>query len=123
MTDEQIIEAFHAMWDNFPEPIMLIKRNREIIALNPICAAAGLKPGMRCSQVGSPEQHKGCRCNEAVDEKKTVAVTYEGPFGKAYGYWVPVAGKPEWIIHFSVGITHEYEKVETNITKTIEVFN
>ena len=46
MTDEQIIEAFHAMWDNFPESIMLIKKSREIIALNPKRSAAGLKPGM-----------------------------------------------------------------------------
>ncbi len=35
MTDEVIIQAFHAMWDKFPEPVMMIKRSREIIALNP----------------------------------------------------------------------------------------
>lgn len=121
MTDEQIIEAFHAMWDNFPEPIMLIKKSREIIALNPKCAAAGLKPGMRCSQVGTPEQHKGCRCNEAVDTQKAVAVTYSGPFGKAFGYWIPVAVKPEWIIHFGVGTTFEYEELKTTVQPKIEI--
>ncbi|MBP5621067.1 MAG: hypothetical protein J6X44_03530 [Thermoguttaceae bacterium] len=109
MTDEQIIEAFHSMWDMFPEPVLLIKKSREIIALNPACANSGLKPGMKCSSVGSPQQHKGCRCNEAVDEKKTVAITYQSPAGKAFGFWVPVANKPEWILHFNVGTFYEYE--------------
>ena len=109
MTDEQIIEAFHLMWDMFPEPVMLIKKSREIVALNPVCAQSGLKPGMRCSSVGSTQQHKGCRCNEAVDEKKAIGVTYEGPKGKAFGYWVPVANKPEWILHLNVGLYYEYD--------------
>ncbi|MBQ9874650.1 MAG: hypothetical protein IJM30_09315 [Thermoguttaceae bacterium] len=116
MTEEQIIEAFRAMWDFFPEPVMLIKKNREIIALNRKCAESGMKPGERCSSYGSPQQHKGCRCNEAVDEKKAVAVTYPSPFGKAFGYWIPVATKPEWIIHFGVGANFEYESASVGAT-------
>jgi hypothetical protein len=27
MTDQKIIEAFHLMWDFFPEPVRLIEKN------------------------------------------------------------------------------------------------
>lgn len=67
---------------------------------------------MKCSQVGSPEAHKGCRCNEAVDEKKAISITYQTQFGKTFGYWIPVAGNEEYIIHFGVGGTFEYEEVK-----------
>ena len=77
--------------------------------------------GSKCSSYGKPEQHKGCRCNEAADEKKTIAVTYKGPFGKdAYGYWIPLPEQPEYILHFSVGITMEYEEAKNvNVTKDV----
>ena len=117
MTDEQIVESFHVMWDNFPEPVMLIKKSREIIAVNLKAAEFNLKPGSKCSSYGSPDQHRGCRCNEAVDNAKCVAVTYEGPMGKAFGYWIPVAAKPEWILHFSVGTTFEYESLGVPVQK------
>ncbi|MBQ7515760.1 MAG: hypothetical protein IJS96_05710 [Schwartzia sp.] len=115
MTDEEIIRAFHCMWDGFPEPIMMIKKSREIVAANPKAEALGIKVGTKCSSYGKPEQHKGCRANEAADEKKTIAITYPGPFGKdAYGYWIPLPEKPEWMLHFSIGYSMKYEEA-TNI--------
>ncbi len=115
MKDEELIQAFHVMWNDFPEAVMIIKKDREIIAVNSKAADFGLKPGMKCSSVGSPEQHKGCLCNRAADSKQTVAITYQGPFGKAYGYWIPISERPEWIIHFGVGSTFAYE--ESNIKR------
>lgn len=121
MTDEQIIEAFHAMWDGFPEPVMITQKNRVVIAVNEACAQTGLlKPGMRCSSVGGPEQHRGCLCNKAADTKQTVAVSYDSPFGKSFGYWIPIKEKPEWIIHFGVGSTHEYEKMARPVVEKIQ---
>lgn len=32
MDEQKIIEAFHLMWDHFPEPVVLIKKNRQIYA-------------------------------------------------------------------------------------------
>ena len=115
MKDEELIQAFHVMWNDFPEAVMIIKKDREIIAVNSKATDFGLKPGMKCSSVGSPEQHKGCLCNRAADSKQTVAITYQGPFGKAYGYWIPISERPEWIIHFGVGSTFAYE--ESNIKR------
>lgn len=108
MTDEELIKAFHAMWGNFPEAVMITQKSREIVAMNKACAKSGLQVGMKCSSVGKPENHKGCLCNKAVDSGEAVYMTYEGAFGKAFGYWIPVEGKPEWIIHFGVGHQFEY---------------
>ncbi len=109
MTDSDVISAFHAMWNNFPEPVTITQRSREIIAVNKAAEKVGLKPGIRCSSIGKPEDHKGCLCNRAIDSGQAIGVSYEGPFGRAYGYWIPVAGRSEWIIHFSVGRSCQYD--------------
>lgn len=112
MTDEEIIKAFHLMWDNFPEPVMITQKSREMIAVNKKAAELGLTVGVKCSSIGKPENHRGCLCNKAVDTGEPVFVTYQGAFGKAYGYWIPIPGKTEWVIHFGVGSNFEYDKAK-----------
>ncbi len=112
MTDSELISAFQAMWGNFPEPVTITQRSREMIAVNKAAEKAGLKPGVKCSSIGKPEDHKGCLCNRAIDSGQAVSVAYEGPFGKTYGYWIPVEGRPEWIIHFSAGRCPCYEELK-----------
>ena len=34
MSDNEIIQAFHLMWGNFPEPVMITQKSREMIAVN-----------------------------------------------------------------------------------------
>lgn len=109
MSDQEIINAFHLMWGNFPEPVTITQKSREIVALNKKAESFGLKVGIKCSSVGKPEDHKGCQLNRAVDENKPVCVSYEDPQGKAYGFWIPIPEKPEWVLHFSVGYVAEYE--------------
>ncbi len=111
MTDNEIIAAFHAMWGNFPEAVMITQKSREIVVVNKVAEKYGLKAGIKCSSIGKPENHKGCQCNKAVDSGEPVICTYEGNFGKAYGFWIPIAEKPEWIIHFGVGYAFEYPKI------------
>ena len=103
MTDNEIIAAFHAMWDNFPEGVVITQKSREIVAVNKAAAKYGLTAGIKCSSIGKPENHKGCQCDKAVETGEPQICTYEGQFGKAYGYWIPIPEKPEWIIHFGVG--------------------
>ena len=103
MDEQKIIEAFHLMWDHFPEPVMLIKRNCQIYAVNQKAASLGMSDQIKCSSMGDPQGHKGCLCNRAIDEKRTTCIIYESQAGKAYGYWMPVAGAEDYIIHFRVG--------------------
>ena len=103
MDEQKIIEAFHMMWDNFPEPVMLIQQNRQIYAVNRKAEELGINDAMKCTSIGTPEQHRSCLCNLAVKEKRTTCRIYEGMQGQAYGYWMPVAGAEEYILHFGVG--------------------
>ena len=112
MSNEDIIRAFHLMWDNFPEAVMITQRSREIVAVNKKAAAFGLKAGIKCSSIGMPENHIGCQCNAACDTGETQCCTYNGAFGKAFGYWIPIPEKPEWIIHFGIGHAFEYPKID-----------
>lgn len=80
--------------------------------MNKKAAEFGLKPGIKCSSIGKPENHKGCQCDKAVETGEPQICTYEGAFGKAYGYWIPIPEKPEWIIHFGVGYAFEYPKID-----------
>ena len=112
MSNEEIIRAFRLMWDNFPEAVMITQKSREIVAVNKKAAEFGLAAGIKCSSIGKPENHKGCQCNAACDSGEPAICTYEGAFGKAYGYWIPIPEKPEWIIHFGVGHAFEYPKID-----------
>lgn len=124
MSDQEIIQAFHAMWGNFPEAVMITQKNREIVALNKKAEEFGLKVGIKCSSVGKPENHRGCLCDKAIDEKKPIYITYEGNFGKAYGFWIPIEEKPEWVIHFGVGYAFDYEKISRGkVEKKMESFH
>ena len=106
----QLSKPFTMMYDNFPEPVMLTHKNREMIAVNRRAKELGLQVGVKCSSYGRPEQHKGCLCNQAVESKKPVYLAFEGPFGRAYGFWLRVPDNPEWIIHFGVGQSMDYDR-------------
>ena len=112
MSNEEIIQAFHAMWDNFPEAVMITQKSREIIAVNKKAAEFGLKTGIKCSSIGAPENHRGCKCNAACDTGEAQFCEYQGAFGRAFGYWIPIVGKEDWIIHFGCGATFEYPKID-----------
>ena len=58
MTDEEIISAFHLMWDNFPEPVMITQKSREMVALNKKAASYGLQAG-----VGSNFEYEQAKFN------------------------------------------------------------
>jgi len=47
-----------------------------------------------------------------VDKNQPIYITYDGAFGVAFGYWIPISAKPEWVIHFCVGGNFKYEKME-----------
>jgi len=71
MIDPKVIEAFHMMWDSFPATVRLIHKNRTVIAVNAVAKERGFQAGVPCYQVGTPEQHKGCRANEALESNIT----------------------------------------------------
>ena len=100
---------------------MLIEKNRNIVAVNKKCAEFGMKVGTKCSSYGKPEQHKGCRANEAADEKKTIRHHLQRPFRQGRLRLLDsAAGKTGVDAPFSIGITMEYEEAK-NVTITKDI--
>jgi hypothetical protein len=109
--DEKLIEAFHLMFDHFPEGAQLTHKSKRIMALNPACKAAGKEVGMVCARHGPPEAHRGCLANKAMKSQKTTWVTRPKtiPDGQEpVAFWLPVAGYPDFFIHFAVGYRKNY---------------
>lgn len=109
--DEKLIEAFHLMFDHYPEPAQLTHKSKRIIALNAACKAIGRDVGMICAAHGNPEAHKGCLASRAIQEHKTQWKMMENPVqGKQNPviFWLPVDGYPDYYIHFGVGSSLDY---------------
>ena len=44
--DEKLIEAFHLMFDHFPEGVQLAHKSKRVVALNAACKSLGREVGM-----------------------------------------------------------------------------
>jgi hypothetical protein len=104
--DPRLLEAFQQMWGNFPDPMMLVHRDRTIVAVNDACATQGAAAGKKCfSYNPSPADVedgacKACQANEAL--KSGAPRTCEGQFGggpRIRGYWIPVKGASDFYVH------------------------
>lgn len=107
--EQSVIDAFRAMYDHYPESVMLIHKSREIIAVNPAGASIGREPGMRCSQLQPLISHAGCMADEAIRTGKATWRKKRGPNGDVISFWLPVDGYPDCLIHFSVGSIQRYD--------------
>jgi hypothetical protein len=104
---EEITRNFHLFWDNHPGPVMLVHKNRTIIAANKAGQEIGCPVGMRCVDLGEKKHHAGCKANKALQEGTGVReVAYVEHLGQVVdGYWIPLAGAEELYVHFGNDIT------------------
>lgn len=110
MIDSKVIEAFRLMWGNFPEPVMLVHQNREILAVNEACSKLGGVVGIKCSSIGGAERHKGCLANQALASQRATYSKSESDGKTVIGFWIPVADHPDIYVHFGIGMTIDYDK-------------
>lgn len=110
MVDSKISEAFQLMWGKFPEPVMLVHKSREILAVNEACQNAGGTAGIKCSSIGTPDRHKGCLANQALASGQASYCKSDANGKTIIGYWIPVADHPEIYVHFGVGTTIDYDQ-------------
>ena len=100
MTDETLIENFHAFWNNYPYMVRLIRKDRVVLAVNKASASAGFATGELCSAAGPKEAHAGCLSNLALKEK--VGKHQLTADGSRLKFWIPVEGREDVFVHFSV---------------------
>lgn len=108
--EAQLAEAFHLMFDNFPEGVQLSHKSKRIVALNAAMGARGRTVGMICATHGPAESHRGCLANQALAEQRPRWRQGETkPNGsKPIVYWIPVPGHSDYFLHFAVGSQIDY---------------
>jgi len=109
---KEVTDAFHQMWDAFPHLVLLLKRDRTIVASNRVAQERGAVAGLKCYEwAGAKSIHPGCKGNLAMDRLKGQRSV--GNYGGRVldSYWLPVGGEKDLLLHFSVDIT-PYAKEE-----------
>ena len=115
VVDANVIDAFQLMWGSFPEPVTLVHKSREVIAVNAACESIGRVEGMNCATHGAPEAHKGCLANQALSTQQPAFKKSKFGDREIISYWLPLAGYPELFIHFGVGVTLDYNTASETI--------
>ena len=108
-TREELIEAFHLMWDRYPEQVRLIDRSFLVIAGNPAYIQAGGQTGVRCN-AGDPAFHRGCQAMAALKAGETRTTKTEVGGITWESFWVPVAGEEDYYIHFTNGLSESIKQ-------------
>lgn len=103
----EIRKNFHLFCDNFPFPVMLIHKDRTILAVNKTAEEEGYPTGIRCIELGEKEHHKGCLAKQALTEQTARrAVGYAEFSGTVLdSYWIPLAGSENLYLHFAQDIS------------------
>ena len=109
MSDPQTLarlaEAFELMWGNFPEPTLLVHRDRTILAVNDAAAAQGTSPGRKCFSYNPDPLDvvngacTGCQANQALDRGAAITCTCRVAGKRSHGYWVPLKGSRDVYVH------------------------
>ncbi|KHK01035.1 hypothetical protein [Desulfovibrio sp. TomC] len=111
---QEILDAFHLMWDLHPGPVMLVRANREIVAVNATGKELGIPEGSKCfTLAGRNSLCKNCKGNAALaDGTAKRSGTYSESYGGFVdGYWTPLVGVPGLFLHYANNIS-EYVRPE-----------
>ena len=109
---QNVIDAFHLMWNGFPEPVTLTHKSFQVMAVNRAAVESGLQPGIFCNKIGKPEMHKGCKAQKCVRDGQSQYLAVQLPDHEAVGFWLAVEGHPDFFIHFTVGASLNYKTGE-----------
>jgi len=105
--NQEIHDHFHLFWDNFPFPVLLIRKDRTILDRNRAAEAAGCVPGSRCIDSGPKEAHKGCLAaaalHDQITQRKVQYVAFRGMVMDSY--WIPLPSHDDVYVHFGIDIT------------------
>ncbi len=99
--NEELIQNFHQMWDNFPGMVRLIDSKNNVLAVNEKAAAFGFTEERLCVQVGKPEIHRNCKKYLALANQEAQV---DRPSVDKLRGWIPVAGYPDVVVHFTLAI-------------------
>lgn len=100
--EAELAEAFDQMWGRFPDPMLLVSRDRTILAQN---EAARAQPwsavGGKCYDVHPAHRGvcPGCQANAALDQGRAIACDGAEGGRRVRNYWIPVKGAQDVYVH------------------------
>jgi hypothetical protein len=108
MVDQHVLDSFQLMWGPFPEPVMLLQKDRTILAVNDLARTIGIPPGIKCfslnPETGGRNEHcSRCKANVALKSGETVCTEEEMGGKRVIGYWMPLKEVPDVYVHFGIG--------------------
>lgn len=108
MATQEIIDSFQRMWGTFPEPVMLVHKNRTVLAVNDLGKSLGIPLEIKCFSLNHAEKGinghcHGCKANEALRTGHAIARKETVNGVELIAYWVPVKGVADTYVHFGVG--------------------
>jgi hypothetical protein len=102
-TDSVLVDAFDQMWGRFPDPMLLVRRDRTILAQND---AARAQPwgvvGGKCHDVNPAKQGRvcpGCQAEAALNRGTAIACDGAHDGKRVRDYWIPVKGARDVYVH------------------------
>jgi len=106
MISQKTLDAFQMMWGPFPEPVMLVHKNRTILAVNDLARQSGVPVESKCFSLNPKAATticKHCKANVALRERRTVCVEETHNGKRIIGYWMPLKDDEDVYVHFGVG--------------------
>jgi hypothetical protein len=109
-----ILKSFHAMWDSFPFPVLLLRKDRTILDCNKSAQDKGVRSGGKCFKLsGADGIHTHCLGNAALEEETAKRTVGYSAVRKQVldSYWLPLSGEKDLFVHFAIDIS-DYAKPE-----------
>jgi hypothetical protein len=126
MLEQKILDAFQTMWGPFPEPVMLIHKDRTILALNDFARKLGVPSGVKCFSL-NPEAAtttcNNCKANLALREEHAVCTEETRDGHRIIGYWMPLKEEKDVYVHFGVGVAESMGQQMSQAASVAELVN
>lgn len=108
MTDSDYVQAFDLMWEMFPEPTLLVRKDRTVVAANAAARRMGRTEGERCfgsSPHGGGKHHcRNCKADHALRDRRAYSEVSLDLGGPVTGYWLPLPDSDDLYVHFGFGV-------------------
>lgn len=114
MYETTYVQAFDLMWETFPEPTLLVRKDRTVVAANASARRMGRLDGGKCFGAipfGGGKAHcRGCKADQALRDHEAISDLSFDLGAPITSYWLPVPESSDLYIHFGFGVAELLSK-------------
>ncbi|HXP97198.1 MAG TPA: hypothetical protein VN809_10830 [Telmatospirillum sp.] len=114
MTETAYVQAFDLMWELFPEPALLVHKDRTVLAANAVARQFGRKEGEKCfgaTPSGGGANHcRSCKADRALQDRQAISEVSLDLGGPVTNYWLPLPDSADLYVHFGIGVAELLKK-------------